>query len=150
MSLKYSDLFNLKDIYLDQIFETIDNHLRLIFNRSKTSDIAETITIGEIEIKDSYSIDIDGTKPQIQMDFEWYIGYSVRNESYTVWDDYEEFDGKIFRIFSKSRYLDFISISTIATEEYPGPYKHYGMSCLNHVIDVVSNTDPIIVEISRY
>jgi hypothetical protein len=150
MSLKYSDLFNLKDIYLDQIFETIDNHLRLIFNRSKTSDIAETITIGEIEIKDSYSIDIDGTKPQIQMDFEWYIGYSVRNESYTVWDDYEEFDVKIFRIFSKSRYLDFISISTIATEEYPGPYKHYGMSCLNHVIDVVSNTDPIIVEISRY
>ena len=150
MSLKYSDLFNLKDIYLDQIFETIDNHLRLIFNRSKTSDIAETITIGEIEIKDSYSIDIDETKPQIQMDFEWYIGYSVRNESYTVWDDYEEFDVKIFRIFSKSRYLDFISISTIATEEYPGPYKHYGMSCLNHVIDVVSNTDPIIVEISRY
>nr|WP_260871282.1 hypothetical protein [Paenibacillus sp. Y412MC10] len=147
--MKYSELSMLKNIYLDQIFETQDNHLRLLFSRSKASEIAETVTIGEIEIKDSYSIDIDESLPHIQIDFEWYIGYSVRNESYTVWDDYEEFEGKIFRIYSKSRYLDFISTSTIATEEYPGPYKHYGISCLNHVIDIVSTTDPIIVEIPR-
>ncbi|WP_232289113.1 hypothetical protein [Paenibacillus sp. Aloe-11] len=107
------------------------------------------MTIGNIEINESYSIDIDVTLPQIQMDFEWYIGYSVRNESYTVWDDYEQFDGKIFRVYSKSRYLDFIKISTIATDDYPGPYKHYGISCSNHIIDIVSTSDPIITEVAR-
>ncbi|ASR46573.1 hypothetical protein B4V02_07735 [Paenibacillus kribbensis] len=147
--MKYSDLSNLKDIYLDQIFETRDNHLRLLFSRSKTNRVAETMTIGNIEINESYSIDIDVTLPQIQMDFEWYIGYSIRNESYTVWDDYEQFDGKIFRIYSKSRYLDFIKTSTIATGDYPGPYKHYGISCLNHIIDIVSTSDPIITEVAR-
>jgi len=47
------------------------------------------------------------------------------------------------------RYLDFVSTSTIATEDYPGPYKHYGILCLNHVFDVVSTSDPIIVEVPR-
>ncbi|MDN8592785.1 hypothetical protein Q0V21_29115 [Paenibacillus sp. 11B] len=147
--MNYSDLSNFKDIYLDQIYETRDNHLRLVLSRSKSSEAAETIIIGSTEIKDSYSIDIDESLPFIQLDFEWYIGYSVRNESYTVWDDYEEFKGKIFRIYSKSRYLDFIKSSTFATEEYPGPYKHYGISCLNHIIDIVSTTEPIIKEIQR-
>lgn len=147
--LKYSDLLNLKDIYLEQIFEPEENTLRLLFSRSRTSETPETITIGEIEIEDTYSIDVDETLPFIQMDFEWYIGYSVRNESYTSWDDYEKFEGKIFKIYSKSRYLDFIKVGTFASEDYPGPFKHYGISCLNHVVDVASVSEPIIKEVQR-
>ncbi|MEK4978626.1 hypothetical protein [Bacillus sp. FSL K6-6540] len=147
--MKYSDLLNLKDIYLEQIFEPEENTLRLLFSRSRTSETPETITIGEKEIEDTYSIDVDETLPFIQMDFEWYIGYSVRNESYTSWDDYEEFEGKIFRIYSKSRYLDFIKVGTFASEDYPGPFKHYGISCLNHVVDVASVSEPIIKEVQR-
>lgn len=147
--MEYSDLFNLKDIYLEQINEPKENTLVLLFSRSITSETPETITIGEIEIKDTYSIDIDETLPLIQIDFEGYIGYSIRNESYTSWDDYEEFEGKIFRIYSKSRYLDFIKVGTFASEDYPGPFTHYGISCLNHVVDVVSVSVPIIKEVQR-
>jgi hypothetical protein len=147
--LEYSDLLDLKDIYLERIYEPEENTLRLLFSRSRTNKAPETITIGEIEIKNTYSIDVDETLPLIQMDFEWYIGYSIRNESYTSWDNYEEFEGKIFRIYSKSRYLDFIKAGTFASEDYPGPFKHYGISCLNHVVDVASVSEPIIKEFQR-
>lgn len=66
-------MFNLKNIYLDQIYEPEENTLRLLFSRSRTSEPPETITIGKIEIKDTYSIDVDETLPLLQMDFEWYI-----------------------------------------------------------------------------
>ncbi|MEK4512131.1 hypothetical protein [Paenibacillus sp. FSL K6-2524] len=147
--MEYSDLLNFRDIYLEQIYEPEENSLRLLFSRSRTSETPETITIGEIEIKDIYSLDVDETVPLIQMDFEGYIGYSIRNESYTSWDDYEEFEGKIFRIYSKSRYLDFIKVGTFASEDYPGSFKHYGISCLNHVVDVASVSEPIIKEVQR-
>jgi hypothetical protein len=62
-------------------------------------------------------------------------------------DKYEIFEGKAFRIHSKSRYLDFINIGTIASEEYPGPFKHYEIACLNHIIDIVSAYEPTITEL---
>lgn len=147
--VEYSDLMNLKNIYFEQIYEPEENTLRLLFSRNRTSETPETIKIGEIEINDTYSIDVDESLPLIELDFEWYIGYSIRNESYTSWDDYEEFEGKTFRIYSKSRYLDFIKVGTFATDNYPGPYKHYGITCLKHVVDVVSVSVPIIKEVHR-
>ncbi|OAB42335.1 hypothetical protein [Paenibacillus antarcticus] len=147
--MNFSDFFNLKDIYFEQIFEPEENALRLLFSPSVTSETPQTITIGEIEFQDTYSIDIDETLPILQIDFETYVGYSIRNESFTSWDDYEEFEGKIFRIYSKSRYLDFIKVSTFASEDYPGPFKHFGIACLNHVVDVVSVSEPIIKEVQR-
>jgi hypothetical protein len=147
--MKCSDLMDLENIYLDSISEPLDNYLRLTFNKSNVSKVPETINVGGFEIRDSYSIDIDYTLPIIQLDFECYIAYSVRNESYTALDDYEKFKGKIFRIYDKSRYLDFIKVGTFATDDYPGPFKHYGIICLNHIVDIVSTSEPIITEITR-
>lgn len=147
--MKYEDLMGLKNIYLASIGEPRDNHLRLAFNRSKLSEVSKTININGIEIRDSYSLDIDTTLPLIQLDFEWYIAYSVINEGYTVMDDFEEFEGEVFRIYNKSRYLDFIKLGTISSDDYPGPFKHYGIVCLNHIIDIVSTTEPIVKEIDR-
>lgn len=36
-----------------------------------------------------------------QIDFEWYIAYSVRNESFTVQDEYEIAEGTVFQIYTK-------------------------------------------------
>lgn len=88
--------------------------------------------------------------PIIQLDFESYIGYSVINESFTSWDDYERFEGKkTFRIYSKSRFLDYISNATFASVEYPGPYLHYGIVCLDHIVNVVTISEPKVREIHR-
>lgn len=93
---------------------------------------------------------IESTKaPIIQLDFESYIGYSVINELFTSWDDYERFEGKkTFRIYSKSRFLDYISNATFASQ-YPGPYLHYGIVCLDHIVNVVTISEPKVREINR-
>lgn len=148
--MNYKDLMGLKDIYLEDIFETKDNYLRLTFSRSKLSKVSDPIIIdANHSIKVDSAVDIDYSLPLIQIDFDWYIGYSVLNESYTVWDDYQKFEGKSFRIYTKSRYLDFINAGTIASIDYPGPFKHYKIVCLNHIIDIVSTNEPIIKEIQR-
>ncbi|MGG4554652.1 hypothetical protein [Paenibacillus humicus] len=121
----------------------------LFFRRSITSSTPEPILIGDNNIGDGYAVTIDEKFPVIQIDFNSYVGYSVLNESFTVWDDYEEFEGRAFRIYSKSRYLDFIGAGTIASEEYPGPFKHYGVSCLNHIVNIVSTEKPVVMEVSR-
>lgn len=92
---------------------------------------------------------MDGEKssPIIQVDFHSYIAYSIRNEFFTSWDDYEEFDGKTFRIYKKSRYLDFISNGIFASKDFPKPYKHYGICCIDHVVDIISTSEPVVREI---
>lgn len=147
--MKYEDLMDLKNIFFLGLNEPKCNSLSLYFSRSKVSDIPEPLIIGNKDLGDSYLIDLDEESPVIQIDFERYIGYSVLNESFTSWDDYQVFSGKSFRIYSKSRYLDFISLGTFASEDYPGPFKHYGIICYDHIIDIVASQSPVIKEIGR-
>lgn len=140
---------NLENIYLHSIEEPEENHLSLIFERTKINTNTETLQIGKTIIEGLHSIDVDYKLPFIQLDFQWYIGYAITNESYTSFDEYERFDGRIFRIYSKSRYLDYINLSTIVTNEYPGTFKHYGVICLNHIVNVVSVEEPLVREIER-
>jgi hypothetical protein len=68
--------------------------------------------------------------------------YMIRDEAYVAPDAYDQFNGRRFVLFSKSRLLDLTKASSIA--ELIGPVRHWGIYCLNHVIDVVSNEDPIV------
>ncbi len=74
--------------------------------------------------------------------WQHYVAYSVRNESFVSPDEYEVSVGRRFRVYSKSRFLDFIGCATFATDEYPGPVQHIGVNCEDHIVDVVSKMDP--------
>jgi hypothetical protein len=146
----YEELIDYKGyIYLTSIYEPQDNKLILEIERCKVNDEAEGIQVGDVVIEDCHSIDVDQTLPILQIEFDWYIAYTVRNESFTTLDEYEVFEGGVFSIYSKSRYLDFIEVSTIASDDHPGPFKHYGINALNHIIDVVSTEPPTISFINR-
>ncbi|WP_339271076.1 hypothetical protein [Paenibacillus sp. FSL R5-0470] len=133
--MEYTDLKELQDVFFFGLIEPEVNQLRLSFCKSKASDIAEPLMDGE------------KSSPIIQVDFHSYIAYSIRNEFFTSWDDYEEFDGKTFRIYKKSRYLDFISNGIFASKDFPKPYKHYGICCIDHVVDIISTSEPVVREI---
>lgn len=136
-------------IYLNSIFEPEDNALIVDIERCKISgNVTEEIT-GESTSSSYASIDVDYALPIIRLTFDWYIAYSVRNESFTVIDEYEMYRGGAFAVYSKSRYLDFIEVGTIADDIHPGPFKHYGIHALNHIIDVVSTEPPSISVIQR-
>ena len=146
----YNNLMTLKErIDFIGLTEPDVNSLKMFFNRCKTSNIPETLAIGEIVIENTYAIEDNKELPTIQLDFENYISYSITNESYTSWDDYEMFEGKYFRTYTKSRYLDFISFHTFASEDYPGPFVHYCITCLNHIVNIVSVDPPKVCLVER-
>ncbi|WP_078409005.1 hypothetical protein [Priestia abyssalis] len=137
-------------ILLDSLTEPKTNSLRIFISRCKVSQESEDIEIGDQIFRDAHPIEVNEELPIIQIDFESYVSYSVMNESFTVLDDYEIFEGNSFRIFKKSRYLDFIKKGTIATDVFPEePFIHYEIACLDHIIDVISFGEPIIKEIKR-
>jgi hypothetical protein len=73
-----------------------------------------------------------------------YVAFGVRNESFTSSDSYEVFDGRLLRHYKKSRFLDYIALSTWASDDHPGPLYHTGLVCCDHVIDVVATCPPIV------
>lgn len=82
--------------------------------------------------------------------FESYVFHITRNESYTSYDEYEISKGRFFLEFQRSRLLD--SIPLIVEPElvkafYPNGWKHYGIYCQNHIIDVIAASEPIIKKI---
>lgn len=84
-----------------------------------------------------------------QITFEGTISYEVLNESYSCWDDYETWEyGNLFRVYTKSKFLDFISETTFA-KEFTASYCHYGILCLDHIIHVISEDPPKIKKISK-
>lgn len=149
--MKYSDLITYKgSTYLTSIYEPQDNVLIVDIERCKIDEISEDIIIGDdVVLENCHSIDIDETLPVLRFKFDWYIAYSVRNESFTVMDEYEVYKGNAFRIYSRSRYIDFIELSTIASNDYPGPFKYYGIIALNHIVDIISTDAPTVTLINR-
>lgn len=148
--MKYSELLNYQGyIYLNSISEPQDNSLIIDIDRTITNGNQEYVGLKEGDSAAYGSIEVDETLPIIRAEFDWYIAYSVTNESFSRLDEYEVFEGGAFTVYSKSRCLDFIDISTIASYFHPGPFKHYGINALNHIIDVVSTEPPTVSLIHR-
>ena len=83
-------------------------------------------------------------------DVSWrhYVAYNVFNESYTSWDESSEFEGNPFRLYRKSRYLDFVRNEQNVEFLAPG-HKHWGICCEWHIIDVVSQDEPIVARFGQ-
>jgi hypothetical protein len=73
------------------------------------------------------------------------ISYTILNESYGKYPAPPEvFTGKLFRTFSHSHLLEFTERTTCASRDYPGALMHFGIACLDHVINVICTSPPKI------
>ncbi|WP_269621131.1 hypothetical protein [Zhongshania sp. BJYM1] len=143
--MKYFDnINNHKYIYLGDIGEPEDNVLRFTIEEAGVSDEETTIEISGSELSGLRSIEVTDKSCIYEITFDSYISYSVLNESYCGVDDYEEYDGRLFCVYKKSHYLNYVGKASLATSDYPGPFKHYGFNCLNHIVDVISTEEPSI------
>lgn len=117
-------------IYLEEIVEPEENSLRLLINRSKINNVTDTVEYLSM----------------IQLDFETYVSYSVINEAFDHLDNNETSVGEMFRIYTKSNYLNFIQLATTERDDICASknYIHYQFPCLDHIIDVISCDKPII------
>lgn len=132
-----------KYLYLDKLYEEVDLELCILVDEAKVEgDEFE----GEENASSCRAIISDGTCRKYKIMFEDYLAYSVRNESFTVWDNEEEFTGNVFRVYTKSKFIDYVRASTesFLVENVVGVYKHYEIVCQNQIIDVASSHEPKI------
>ena len=91
------------------------------------------------------------TGMKFEIRFPSYIMFLTRNESYTAFDGDEVRQGTYLTIFSKSHLIDFYDEVIIHTEDnsWPGLETHYGVYTADHIIDVITNEEPIITRIEE-
>lgn len=131
-------------LYLRSISEPVDNVLNLVIEEAGASSEPKDIQIVNTTIPEVRDIVSDEDSRAYELVFANYISYSVTNEAYSILDAAEVRTGRLFCVYSKSHFLDHVRASTLASEDYPGPFTHYGINCLNHTIDVVSAEEPEI------
>jgi hypothetical protein len=72
-----------------------------------------------------------------------YIGYSVENESYALPEpESSSSQGRLPVEFTSSVYLSYLKQVTFAGDDYPGPFKHWAVYCLDHIVNVASQDHP--------
>jgi hypothetical protein len=144
--MEYFDEINsLKYLYLIDLKEPCDNQLIINIQEATISNRDESLEIGGKEIGPVRAISA-GNGRKYRIYFDSYISYCVTNERYTVMYEYEERIGRLFCIYSKSYFLDHIKQHTIAEflhENENVNIKHYSINCLNHVVDIVSISEPV-------
>lgn len=116
---------------------------------SALDELAACIDVGFISLKEEPEYElcvlVQTTDPERHFEIRWpsYISYAVRSEHYCQWDDDEVWEGKhVFRIYTKSVFLDFVAAGTFANDIFPGPYRHYQIQSLYRIIDVASQDAP--------
>lgn len=147
MSNFESEISSCKWLFLNSIGEPEENALRL--------ELLEAVTLCDPEaevrpLNESLERGLPLGSPirhvtgcrLFTLDWSDYVAYSVRNESYVTTDEYEVFEGRNLVKYTKSRYLDFVEQTTFASDSYPGPMTHWGVFCLNHIVDIVSCSEP--------
>jgi hypothetical protein len=139
-----------KWIHLREFGEPVENSLRIVIAEAKADGPADDIEVlpGKI-ISDLRAIESDESCRLFELVWPNYVAYSVRNESFCTVDESEQWEGRLFCLYAKSHYLEFVSKATFANAAYPGPLQHWGINCLNHIVDIVSTSEPQVRSIRQ-
>jgi hypothetical protein len=143
----FAEIDSCSTLFLREIGEPQQNSLRLLIEEAFVLPGEVTVRVGGTEITGGRPIESTVNSRLFKVVWDSYVAYSVRNESYVTRAESEEFSGRLIRVYSKSNFLDYVSHSTFACREHPGPLQHTGLVCECHVIDVVSTMPPEISQI---
>jgi hypothetical protein len=141
-----------KYLYLDSISEPEENSLRVVLLEAKdggppTAEQLAEESLPEVrELLAASKATVHGAGCQV-FELVWpsYIGYSVENEGFALPEPEESVgEGRLLVVYTESVYLSYLSKTTFASADYPGPFKHWAMCCLNHIVNVASVDEPVI------
>jgi hypothetical protein len=138
----FAEIDSCYSLLLREITEPRENSLRLIIEEAFVLPEEVTVAVGGTEIRGGYPIrSVEGSR-LFEIIWDFYVAYSVRNESYATRDESEKFSGRSALIYSKSHFLDYVSRATFACNDHPGPLQHIGLVSECHIVDVVSTEPP--------
>ncbi|HVK53935.1 MAG TPA: hypothetical protein VM532_02795 [Burkholderiales bacterium] len=146
-----------KYLYLHSIAESDEGGIRLIVHEATSSGpvdhgILAAETQPEVrKLLAQCSAIVHGPGCKVfTITWATYIGYSVENESYALPEPPTSVSvGRLFIEYTKSVYLEYLAKRSFASAEYPGPFKHWAVHCLDHIINVASTEQPTI-EVGNY
>lgn len=83
---------------------------------------------------------------EITLEYGDYILHQTVNESFCTWDKYEIRKGSTFVIFERSRLLDNLAymVDLPLVNLTKKKYKHYGIYCMDHIVDIIAFKEPKI------
>jgi hypothetical protein len=120
--LLHSEIDSCKYLYLRELGEPRDNQLRVVVEEAGTDPTPQSRTIAGVAFTELHPIESNENSRLFEITWEHYIAYNVMNESYARVDDYDVAEsGKLMRIYSKSHFLDYLALASIASKDYPGP-----------------------------
>jgi hypothetical protein len=145
------DLLNSKYLYLRELSEPRDNSLRLVVQEAignpgtLVHPHPELPELQEI-LKDGSPIESTDVCRTFELTWERYVAYLVTEECVGSCgrDDDEIYTGKLFRVYTKSHFLEHLSRDTGGHTQ---SILHFKLTCLNHLIDVAAYTAPEVRQI---
>src|SRR5260370_31020512 len=135
-----------KYLCLRQISECEENSLGLVVEEA-IADRTETVStpdptspLAEIRKGASPIKSVEGCRA-FELQWSRYVAYLVTEEGVGSGgsDEDEVYTGKLFRVYTKSHFLDHLARDTGGHFE---PILHYKLICQNHLIDVASYSPP--------
>jgi len=138
--------------FLVSLEENGDNELHIVLSAAvvgeDTPDMTAGLTAPVADVVSKCSPILPGNK-MIDIRFDNYIMYQVRNESYVSLDRTEARNGMYLCVFAESKLLAYLeTVTDVQRGEngstYPGPWRHYGIRTQNQIIDVVSHFEPMV------
>lgn len=136
-----------RNFFVKEISEPVEHILRVVLVEAEMSQAAEQISdlsCAALPLKH------DATDSFIEVLWKGCISYSLLNESYTSVGPNQSSDGShisMLETFDQSDYIDYLEKISFANQVYPGPFKHYRLSSLTHIIDVISLCPPVFRKI---
>ncbi len=127
----------------------VNQHDYLILKNILELDLNELKIIVQVGVRKSLSTKTDSIENDIQATvyspiyeiycYE-YINYSVTNESFEKDRKNSELGKNVIMVFDKSPYLSYIESNVIVKECSSGKIIHYNICCVDHVIDLVTDS----------
>lgn len=81
--------------------------------------------------------------------FRSYVTFSVSLEHFFPPEADAEFEGEQFRRFKKSQHLKFVKNTSLGEDVHPGSNYHYGLYCLNQLVDIISKEAPYVAFLGK-
>lgn len=141
-------LNTMKYLYLRDLIEPRDNSLRLVVQEavSTPTGIAHVHSeLPELEGLLKGVVPIESTADCRTFELTWkhYVAYLVTEECVGSCGTYEDesFDGRLFRTYKKSHFLNHLQRDTGG---HTRTILHYKVICMNHLVDIAAYEPPEI------
>ena len=142
-----------KYLYLRELSEPRDNSLRVVVQEAIVNPDGlvhphpELLELEEI-LRGGSPIESTDSCRTFELTWERYVAYLVTEECVGSCgrDGDEIYTGKLFRVYTKSHFLEHLSRDTGGHTE---SILHFKLTCLNHLVDVAAYAPPEVKQIGQ-